>query len=124
MDLIFTGKVIDLVEMECDEEKTLPEFLDTLKNRDYYLNQLYPKRFYAKVLIIKEIKNTKVTTDTQFFVSDFTNCDPEYELNQIYLFFANEAGNNKYKMAHCTPWDKLEYATDKVDILIKHKRKK
>ena len=45
-----------------------------------------PEQYYSRVVMIENIKGKKMRTDTLFFVSDFINCNPTYELNQSYLF--------------------------------------
>lgn len=115
VDVIFTGTVIELVE-KVDTTK----FYNTPQNRKYFENKAYK----VKVLIVERLKTGELKSDTVEFTSDFTNCDPIYELNEAYLFFANKAEGGKYKMAHCTRWGLLKDSQEnirklKVELKIK-----
>lgn len=93
VDYIFTGKVIEILDT-IDADK----FIDTLANRAYFKS----KGYRVKVLIIEKLKTGRLKTDTLEFTSDFSNCDPIYELNESYLFFADKTKDRKFKMTHCT----------------------
>jgi hypothetical protein len=107
VDMVFTGKVVALVKME-SKEIEIPEFLDTIPKGKEQWKSMNPDLYYAKVVMIENLKGNTVRTDTLFFTSSFTNCDPYYELNESYLFFANPTKDNQYIMEWCTPWGKIE----------------
>ncbi len=108
VDFVFTGRVVELVKVETKDIE-IPEFMDTVPELREQWWSLYKNDFYyARVVVLENIKGTFVSTDTLLFVSEFTNCDPTYELNQSYLFFADHQKNGRYMMTQCTPWRKLE----------------
>lgn len=107
VDMVFTGKVVELIKVET-EEIPIPAFLDTIPGGREHWKAMNPDQYYARVLMIENIKGKKVRTDTLFFISEFTKCDPIYGLNQSYLFFADQTKDGKYMMVHCTPWGILK----------------
>jgi len=121
VDLVFTGKVVELIKVE-SEETEIPNFLGTIPGGREQWKALNPDQYYARVLMIKNIKGDTVIKDTLFFTSEFTNCDPTYELNQSYLFFADPTEDDKYKMVHCTPWGTLKETEQKIKELKNKKR--
>ncbi|MER3328848.1 MAG: hypothetical protein RIF34_04655 [Candidatus Kapaibacterium sp.] len=117
VDLVFTGKVVELIRAE-SKEIEIPQFIDTVpKLRDDW-KKMYPDRYYARVILIDNIKGNNIEIDTMFFTSEFSNCDPSYKINQSYLFFADRLKNNQFKMAHCTPWGKLEDSEEIIEKLL------
>ena len=120
VDLVFTGKVVELIKVET-EEIEIPDFFDTIPDGiDQYQNMYKNQNlYYAKVIMTENLKGNRVRTDTLLFVSEFTNCDPTYELNQSYLFFADRTENEKYMMVHCTPWGTLKETEQAIKKLKK-----
>jgi len=106
-DMVFTGKVVELIKVETDETK-MPKFLDTTPNGREQWKSMHPDQLYARVVMIDNIKGDTIRTDTLLFTSKFTNCDPIYEQDQSYLFFADYTKEGQYIMTHCTPWGRLE----------------
>ncbi len=111
IDYIFTGKVIALVE---NDEFT--QFPDSPANRKFYADKSYT----VQVLIIEKLKTERLRSDTLEFSSDFSNCDPIYVLGKSYLFFADKLKDNKFKMAHCTPWGEMKDSEENIEILRKN----
>jgi hypothetical protein len=118
VDMVFVGKVVDLIKIE-NEEIKIPEFLDSIPGVRKQWKTMNPNQYYARVLMVDNIKGKILRTDTLFFTSEFTNCDPKYELNQSYLFFADKTKNEQYIMTHCTPWSKLEDSKETIANLRK-----
>ena len=107
---VFIGEVIEL--------------LDSLDDDHYSLNQstrehLKNKRYTAKVRIVEYLKKGELEIDILVFTSDFTNCDPLYELGESYLFFAEQQEDEKFKMVHCTPWGTLKESQKSIRRLKK-----
>ena len=118
VDLVFTGKVVELVKAET-EEVGIPEFFDTIPDGREQWKAMNPDQYYARVIMIENIKGSITQTDTLFFVSEFTNCEPRYEISQSYLFFANKMKDNIHMMVACTPWGKLEDCEQTIEELKK-----
>ncbi|MFA5432540.1 MAG: hypothetical protein WC319_06660 [Candidatus Paceibacterota bacterium] len=110
VDYIFTGKVIELLG---DLDST--QYIDIPENRIFFKN----KSYIVRVVIIERLKTGQLKNDTLEFDSDYTNCDPVYELGKSYLFFAEKAKDNKFKMAHCTPWGEIKESAENIEILRK-----
>ena len=110
VDIIFTGKVIELME-----QVDTNYYFNTPKLREFYKN----KSFRAKVLVLKRLKTGELKSDTLEFTSDYTNCDPIYELGESYLFFANKTKNETYKMTHCTYWGTIKDSKKNIKKLKK-----
>ena len=118
VDMVFTGKVVELVKAET-EDVEIPEFFDTMPDGKEQWKAMNPDQYYARVIMIENIKGDTTQTDTLFFVSELTNCDPIYEVSQSYLFFANKEKDNRYMMVACTPWGKLEDCEQTIEELKK-----
>ncbi|PKL80849.1 MAG: hypothetical protein CVV25_02730 [Ignavibacteriae bacterium HGW-Ignavibacteriae-4] len=116
VDFVFIGKVVELIRAESIDIE-IPQFIDTVPKLREDWKKMYPDRYYAKVIMIENIKGKKVMSDTMFFTSEFTNCDPRYELIQSYLFFADRLKDNQFIMTHCTPWGKLEDCEEIIEQL-------
>lgn len=116
--MVFTGKVVELIKVE-SEVIEVPKFLDTIPGGKEQYKAMYPDQFYAKVIMTENIKGDTLKVDTLLFTSEFTNCDPIYEINQSYLFFADKTEDNRYMMTHCTPWGKLEDCGQTIEELKK-----
>jgi hypothetical protein len=108
VDIIFTGKVVELLD-KIDTN----ELFNTPKNREFYKDKAY----MVKVLVLEKLKTGKLKSDTLEFVSDFSNCDPIYELGETYLFFADKTKDRKFKMTHCTYWGKIEDSKENIEKL-------
>lgn len=118
VDMVFTGKVVELIKV-ATEETEIPSFFDTILGGEEQWKAMNPDQYYARVIMIENIKGKQVRKDTMFFTSQLTNCDPRYELNQSYLFFANTTIDGQFIMAHCTPWGKLEDCAETIEKLEK-----
>lgn len=120
VEFIFTGKIVELIKAETKESE-IPVFLDTIPGAKEQWRRMNPDQYYARVIMIDNIKGNTLKTDTLLFISEFTNCDPRYELNQSYLFFADQIEFGKFRMVHCTPWGKLEDSKRTIEELKKYK---
>ncbi len=119
VDLIFTGKVVELVKAK-SIAVDMPDFFDTIPDGAEQWKKLNPDNyFYAKVVMTQQIKGGVSKTDTLFFTSNFTNCDPIYQLDQSYLFFAQKTDDGKYIMTPCTPWGILKESKHTIEALTK-----
>ena len=108
VDIIFTGRVIELID-KIDTN----QFINTPQNREFYSNKSYT----AKVLILEKLKTGKLKSDTLEFTSEFSNCDPLYELGETYLFFADKTNDSKFIMTHCSFWGKLDESLENIKEL-------
>lgn len=112
---IYTGEVIELIEKKYDDI-FIPEIIKGEDNIKLYIKIYYPKRYFAKVRVLRSFKKAK-ESDILILESDFSNCQPNYKLNQKYLFFANKIGKGKMIMDNCSPWDSLENCSEKINML-------
>lgn len=112
---IYTGEVIELIEIKYDNID-IPDFVKGKENQKNYLNKFYPKRYFAKVRVIKSFKNAE-EAEIILLESNFSNCQPNYELNQKYLFFANQTKKRKMMMDDYSPWGKLENSSKNISLL-------
>lgn len=94
VDIIFAGKVINLLDSVTDDHYYV------LNGAEYYKH----RRYTARILVIERFKTSEVIKDTLDFTSDYSNCDPLYKLGETYLFFANHSRRYWFKLVHCTPW--------------------
>lgn len=108
VEFIFTGTVIELLDSLNEDQ--YPFFADQL---DYWNT----RRYTAKVLIIEILKTGELISDTVEFTSQFTNCDPIYELGKSYLFFADTPNNIDFQMTWCTPWGNLSNSEENLKRL-------
>ncbi len=107
-NFIFTGKVLEVLD-----NLESGRFMDTSENKDFFKD----KGYSVRVLVIQKLKTSEFISDTLEFTSDYTNCDPIYKLNESYLFFAEKADSEKFKMSHCTYWSTLDQAKDNINIV-------
>ena len=114
---IYTGKVIELIEVKYDEIM-IPEFIESEEQRKEYLKLYYPKRYFAKVRVIKSFKKVK-ESEIILLESNFSNCQPSYELGQTYLFFANKIKKGKMMMDVCSPWGTVKNSSKNISKLEK-----
>lgn len=105
VSFIFTGKVIKLLEKIDTTQVLYNKF-----NKDFYDNRSYK----ARVLIIEKYKTLKLKQDTLDFTTNYTNCDPLYELGDTLLFFADRVEGDKYMMRHCTYWGHVNESKENI----------
>jgi len=108
VDYIFTGKVIELLE-EIDST----QYIMTKSNRKFYQNKSYSVR----LVTIELLKTGGHELDTLEFISDYSNCDPLYELGKTYLLFVNRTSDDKFITAHCTPWGEIAKSVENIKRL-------
>jgi len=112
-DLVFTGKVIKVIEPITSEY-----YLNNSKNSEFYKN----KGWKVLIKILANFK-TETYTDTVVFSSKHSNCDPIYELNQEMIFFANYFKKDTLIMKYCSNWGKTIDSKETIEKIIKLKNK-
>ncbi|WP_416864763.1 MAG: hypothetical protein ACMVP2_19725 [Imperialibacter sp.] len=99
-DYVVTAEVVELLDSPSERE-------------EFHWPQKDQSSYRVKIRVTRSFKDSLKAGEIIELDSDFTNCDPLFELGEVYLLFLHSQ-DGKFREIPCFSWDKASEA--KADI--------